>query len=80
MLHLCKRDGAAFPREQQLRTKVAWVLYSERAYTLLQVRQILSTHKCVPSLVHGDLWSGNTGYVADGAPVIFDPATYYGDR
>jgi len=33
----------------------------------------------VPSLLHGDLWSGNWG-VADGAPVIFDPAVYYGDR
>jgi fructosamine-3-kinase len=32
-----------------------------------------------PSLVHGDLWAGNWG-VADGVPVIFDPAVYYGDR
>ena len=31
------------------------------------------------SLCHGDLWSGNWG-VADGVPVIFDPAVYYGDR
>ena len=33
-----------------------------------------------PSLLHGDLWSGNHGFLADGAPVIFDPAVYYGDR
>ena len=33
----------------------------------------------VPSLLHGDLWGGNWGSV-DGAPVIFDPAVYYGDR
>ncbi|MFZ3018277.1 MAG: fructosamine kinase family protein [Gallionella sp.] len=33
-----------------------------------------------PSLLHGDLWGGNHGYLADGAPVIFDPASYYGDR
>ncbi len=32
-----------------------------------------------PSLLHGDLWAGNWG-VAEGAPVIFDPAVYYGDR
>lgn len=32
------------------------------------------------SLLHGDLWSGNTGALADGIPVIFDPAVYYGDR
>ena len=33
-----------------------------------------------PSLLHGDLWGGNYGYAAQGEPVIFDPATYYGDR
>lgn len=33
-----------------------------------------------PSLLHGDLWSGNHGFLNDGAPVIFDPAAYYGDR
>ncbi|KAL6758181.1 Fructosamine/Ketosamine-3-kinase [Haematococcus lacustris] len=30
-----------------------------------------------PSVLHGDLWSGNIGR-ADGQPVVFDPATYYG--
>lgn len=33
-----------------------------------------------PSLLHGDLWSGNAAYTASGEPVIFDPACYYGDR
>jgi fructosamine-3-kinase len=33
-----------------------------------------------PSLLHGDLWSGNAGSLADGTPVIFDPAVYRGDR
>jgi len=33
-----------------------------------------------PSLLHGDLWGGNWATDASGAPVIFDPATYYGDR
>jgi len=33
----------------------------------------------VPSLLHGDLWGGNRA-CSDGAPVIFDPAVYYGDR
>ena len=32
------------------------------------------------SLLHGDLWGGNHAYLADGTPVIFDPAVYYGDR
>jgi protein-ribulosamine 3-kinase len=33
-----------------------------------------------PSLLHGDLWSGNHGFLQDGMPVIFDPAVYHGDR
>lgn len=33
-----------------------------------------------PSLLHGDLWSGNAAYSARGEPLIFDPACYYGDR
>lgn len=33
-----------------------------------------------PSLVHGDLWSGNWGMLEDGAPVVFDPCVSYSDR
>lgn len=32
-----------------------------------------------PSVLHGDLWSGNVGALAPGnQPTIYDPATYYG--
>jgi len=41
---------------------------------------LLADHHPQPSLLHGDLWGGNHGFLADGTPVIFDPATYYGDR
>lgn len=34
----------------------------------------------VPSLLHGDLWSGNYSFTRAGEPVIFDPAPYCGDR
>jgi protein-ribulosamine 3-kinase len=33
-----------------------------------------------PSLLHGDLWSGNAAAGEKDVPVIFDPALYYGDR
>merc|ERR1711879_840514 len=49
-----------------------------------KTKMLLSQHQPVPSLLHGDLWGGNKGYVKVGddriEPVIFDPATYYGDR
>jgi len=38
------------------------------------------SYRPVPSLLHGDLWGGNYATARDGAPVIFDPAVYYGDR
>ena len=31
-----------------------------------------------PALVHGDLWQGNLAALADGTPVLYDPAVYYG--
>lgn len=34
----------------------------------------------LPSLLHGDLWGGNAASLADGTPIIFDPACYFGDR
>jgi fructosamine-3-kinase len=40
----------------------------------------LIDHDPAPSLIHGDLWGGNLGYLADGTPVIYDPAVYRADR
>lgn len=33
-----------------------------------------------PSLLHGDLWSGNFSIGPEGQPCIYDPAVYYGHR
>lgn len=37
-------------------------------------------HRPRPALLHGDLWSGNIAMLADGTPVLFNPAVYRGDR
>jgi protein-ribulosamine 3-kinase len=42
--------------------------------------QLLSGHEPAASLLHGDLWNGNAGFLENGAPVLFDPAVFYGDR
>lgn len=42
--------------------------------------RLLAGHHPEASLVHGDFWAGNTAMDADGTPVLFDPAVYYGDR
>ena len=41
---------------------------------------LLAGHEPVPSLVHGDLWSGNAARHRDGEPVVFDPAVHFADR
>ena len=43
------------------------------------LRHALEDHRPAPALLHGDLWSGNAGFIDEG-PVVFDPAVYYGDR
>ncbi|WP_018232806.1 fructosamine kinase family protein [Thioalkalivibrio thiocyanodenitrificans] len=37
-------------------------------------------YRPVPSVLHGDLWSGNWDADGEGNPVIYDPAVYFGDR
>lgn len=42
----------------------------------------LKDHQPEAALLHGDLWSGNIGFNPDrhlSYPVLFDPASYYGD-
>ncbi|MDQ6972766.1 MAG: fructosamine kinase family protein [Mariprofundaceae bacterium] len=44
------------------------------------VGDLLCAHSPSPSLLHGDLWGGNWACDSQGRPVLFDPATYFGDR
>lgn len=62
---LARRRGGSFPKEEKL---------------LAAIPELLAAHDVEPSLVHGDLWGGNAGCTVSGEPVIFDPATYFGDR
>jgi fructosamine-3-kinase len=64
-LKLAKRKGGKFP---------------DRDRVVEAVREKLSDRHPQPSLVHGDLWSGNASCTVTGEPVIFDPAAYYADR
>ena len=69
-------DWAEFWRERRIRPQ------AERAgvqVNLDAVDRLLENHRPQPSLLHGDLWSGNAGFTREG-PVVFDPAVYYGDR
>jgi len=47
---------------------------------LANLDQLILDHDPSASLLHGDLWAGNKAFTSAGQPVIFDPASYYGDR
>ena len=55
-------------------------LQEQGARLLESLPEFFTGYRPQPSLLHGDLWAGNWGVLATGAPVIFDPAVYYGDR
>ncbi len=81
-------DWVAFFRDQRLCAQLDLARDSghggavdQRGRLLLQLMPAFFTsHRPIPSLLHGDLWGGNFAADADGAPVIFDPAVHYGDR
>lgn len=52
----------------------------QRGEQLLDLFPALIDHNPPPSLIHGDLWSGNLSYNVSGEPVIYDPAIYFADR
>lgn len=54
-------------------------LQAEGRMLLAGFERFFSNYAPQPSLLHGDLWSGNRG-CAGGVPVVFDPAVHYGDR
>jgi len=55
-------------------------LYRKGENLMANLEPLFVGYKPKASLLHGDLWSGNYGYLKKGDPVIFDPAVYYGDR
>lgn len=81
-------DWAAFFRDRRIAPQLAlaarhgWrgALERDGDRLLAAIPELLAGHDPAPSLLHGDLWSGNAARLATGEPAIFDPAVYYGDR
>jgi protein-ribulosamine 3-kinase len=81
-------NWVGFFREHRLRYQLELArdngysgLLQQRGELLLERMSALFTgYAPAPSLLHGDLWGGNWSVDLTGAPVLFDPAVYYGDR
>ena len=74
------RNWAQFWRERRLGPQLALAKRNGHEIDVGNVCDLLEDHQPAPSLLHGDLWGGNAGFLKSGAPVLFDPAVYYGDR
>ena len=76
------RDWVTFYREKrlwhqlQLAGDATLLKLGERA--LERLDEIFNPVDVRPSILHGDLWSGNIAASAKGRAFIFDPAAYYG--
>lgn len=81
-------DWVTFFRERRLRFQLqlaarnghGGALQDAAARLLEGMPALFAAHAPQPSLLHGDLWSGNAGALEGGTPVVFDPAAYCGDR
>ncbi len=81
------QDWGRFFTEQRLEVQLRIAGGRGRRFSgaerlLARTADWLNGHGADPCLVHGDLWSGNTGLLGQG-PVraaLFDPAVYRGDR
>jgi fructosamine-3-kinase len=81
-------DWSLFWRDYRLKPQLEMALeaghgsrlFSKGERLLENTDQLMDGHRPAASLLHGDLWSGNQAFTPDGQPVIFDPASYYGDR
>lgn len=58
----------------------AGALQSKGERLMNEMHALFEGYQPKPSLLHGDLWSGNVAFERGGEAVIFDPAVYYGDR
>jgi fructosamine-3-kinase len=81
-------DWVTFWRQQRLGAQLQMAaakghggaLQKKGERLLAELPAFFTDYTPAPSLLHGDLWSGNYAFCTDGTPVIFDPAVYYGDR
>ncbi|MFB9769335.1 fructosamine kinase family protein [Lactiplantibacillus modestisalitolerans] len=69
LVKLAQRQGYWSPDREQAYHRLRQAILSDSYMQMVQ-----------PSLLHGDLWSGNVGFTADGTPLLIDPDVFYGDR
>ena len=83
-----QENWISFFKKYRLQPQLIWAFergyrssLEEKSERLMEALPLFfDQYKPKPSLLHGDLWSGNWGTINNTTPVVFDPAIYYGDR
>ena len=83
-----QENWISFFKKYRLQPQLIWAFergyrssLEEKSERLIEALPLFfDQYKPKPSLLHGDLWSGNWGTINKATPVVFDPAIYYGDR
>ena len=83
-----QENWISFFKKYRLQPQLIWAFergyrssLEEKSERLMEALPLFfDQYKPKPSLLHGDLWSGNWGTINNTTPVIFDPASYYGHR
>ena len=81
-------DWISFYRDRRIHAQLRFAAHKrlpskmiDRGERLLaDIAVFFGTYAPAKSLLHGDLWGGNVAALADGTPLVFDPAVYVGDR
>ncbi len=83
-----KENWVTFFRENRLIFQINWAEkngYLSRGLEMKLEKLLIKLgdylpERPFPSLLHGDLWTGNVMFAAGGKPAIIDPAIYFGER
>ncbi|RYM05412.1 fructosamine kinase family protein [Sporolactobacillus sp. THM7-7] len=82
-------DWAAFylrwrltPQIEIAKKRGRWNLRREKKFERLSelIKETYRDLEVTPSLLHGDLWSGNVMFADEGEPVLIDPSIFFGNR
>lgn len=84
-------DWATFYGQQRLKPQLELAIMRGASQTLYQqgmqlidnLEPFFTRYQPQASLLHGDLWAGNSAFInsePNNEAVLFDPASYYGDR
>ncbi|MBN2340523.1 MAG: fructosamine kinase family protein [Deltaproteobacteria bacterium] len=86
-INALQNNWVTFFAEMRLAPQMRWAqqllpmgIQNKLMYLMEHLSLFIAEPEGGPSIIHGDLWTGNAMVGPNGEPVIIDPATYFGHR